>query len=144
MPKNWLHHKPEQVVRVNGTNILWDMPVTTDKKVKCNRPDIIVHDTNTRKCILIDIAVPSCTNVVTKTADKLCKYKELEIEIQKLWNLVEVRTIPIIIGALGTALNGLCKYSNLISENIDTRTIQKTALLGSAHILRNVLSIKET
>ena len=82
--------------------------------------------------------------MVSKTAEKLCKYKDLEIEIQTLWNLVETRTIPIVVGALGTVLNGLSKYTEQISENLDIRTIQKTALLGSAHILRSVLSIKNT
>ena len=139
---NWVHHEPMQTCSWKGIQILWDVPIITDKKVKCNRPDILVHDTNTRKCTIIDVAVPVCTNMVSKTAEKLCKYKDLEIEIQKLWNLVETRTIPIVVGALGTVLNGLSKYAKQISEKIDIEIIQKTALLGSAHILRSVLSIK--
>ena len=118
------------------------MEIITDKRVKCNRPDIVIYDENLRKCTLIDVAVPTCTNVVKKVAEKLCKYKDLEIEIQKLWNLKEVKTVPIVVGALGTTVNGLSKYIEQISENVNFRTIQKTALLGSAHILRNVLSIK--
>ena len=141
---NWTHHKPEQTLTVDGVHVLWDMPIVTDKKVKCNRPDIVIHDTEKRECTIIDVAVPACTNVVVKTADKLCKYKDLEIEIQKMWNLTKVRMIPIIVGALGTSLNGLGKYASQISKNIDPQIIQKTALLGSAHILRNVLAIKNT
>ena len=139
-----MHHEPLQSITWKGVHVLWDMPIITDKKIKCNRPDILVHDTNTRTCTIIDVAVPSCINVVSKTAEKLCKYKDLEIEIQKLWNLRETRTIPIIVGALGTTLNGLSKYAEQISEEINIKIIQKTALLGSAHILRNVLSIKNT
>ena len=53
------------------------MSIITDKKVKCNRPDIVVHNSNTRECTIIDVAVPTCNNVVKKIAEKLCKYQEL-------------------------------------------------------------------
>ena len=80
---NWLHHKLLQSISWNCVHILWDVPIITDRKVKCNRPDIVVHDTNIRECTIIDVAVPSCTNVVAKTSEKLCKYKDLDIKIQK-------------------------------------------------------------
>lgn len=80
------------------------------------------------QCTIIDVALPYCTNIVAKAAEKLCKYKDLAIENQKLWNLIEVRTVPIIIGALGTALNGLSKYTKQISENIESKIIKKNQL----------------
>ena len=116
VPLNWTHHQPMQTTLWKGVYILWDMAITTDKRVKCNKPDILVHDTNKRTCTIIDVAVPICANMVSKTAEKLCKYKDLEIEIQKLWNLAEVQTIPIVVGALGTILNGLSKYTKQISK----------------------------
>ena len=119
---------------------MWDTPIQTDKKVKSNRPDITIHDTKKKSCIFIDVAIPICTNVTKKEAEKIVKYRDLEIEVQKCWDLKEVQTVPIIIGALGTVCHGIDGYIKKISPRIDFRIAQKTTLLGTAHILRNFLT----
>jgi hypothetical protein len=138
--ESWLQHSPHDTVTINGDIIMWDVPIITDKKVNCNRPDITIHDTINRTCKFIDVSVPVCRNVVRKEAEKIVKYRDLEIEVQKCWNLTNVRTIPIVIGALGTVCNGIGGYIKDISQNIEFQIIQKTALLGTAHILRNFLT----
>ena len=140
--ESWLHHKPEEVSTVSGIKVLWDSYILTDKKVPHNRPDIIIHNEKNRECLIIDVAIPVCRNVVKKEAEKITKYRDLEIEIQKCWNLKKVRTIPIVIGALGTVTCGIAKYLNEISKNINFDVAQRTALLGTAHILRNFLTPK--
>ena len=40
VPENWLLHKPKESVTKGGVTITWDMTIITDKKVKCNIPDI--------------------------------------------------------------------------------------------------------
>ena len=140
VPENWLLHKPKVTTTEGGVTVTWDMPIITDKKVKCNVPDILIHDTNSRTCVIIDVAIPVCTNIVRKTAEKLTKYRELEIELQKCWNLTSVKTIPVICGALGTVGGNIENYLGFISPHIQFGIIQKTALLGTAHILRNVLT----
>ena len=50
--------------------------------------------------------------------------------------------IPVIIGALGLVKKGLDNYTDKIPGNIHLEELQKIALLGTAHILRRVLSIK--
>jgi hypothetical protein len=66
------------------------------------------------------------------------KYKDLAIEIQRMWN-VKTRVIPVIIGAAGTISNSYRKYVSTIPGNHEVRELQKTAILGTAHILRKVL-----
>ena len=139
--RNWFEHVPEKVTECGETTIMWDSPITTDKKVCANRPDITIHDRKERKAVLIDFSVPYDTNIVEKTAEKLIKYKDLEIEIQKCWNLKETSTVPVIIGALGTVSTDHKQYLKNLSENINPNVVQKPALLGTANILRNVLSI---
>jgi hypothetical protein len=51
-------------------------------------------------CILIDVAIPAVRNVVQKEAEKMLKYKSVDIEIQRMWNL-KCTIIPVIIGAIG-------------------------------------------
>jgi hypothetical protein len=55
-----------------------------------------------------------------------------------MWN-VKTRVIPVIIGATGTISKSLRKYVSSIPGNHEVREIQKTAILGTAHIIRKVL-----
>jgi hypothetical protein len=87
--------------------------------------------------MLIDVAVPEDRNVIQKEAEIL-KYKDLTIEIQRMWN-VKTRVIPVIIGATGTISKSCRKYVSTIPGNHEVKELQKTAILGTAHILRKVL-----
>jgi hypothetical protein len=77
-------------------------------------------------------------NVIKKEAEKILKYKNLTIEIQCMWN-VKTKLTPVIIGATRTILKLFRKYVSNITENHEVKEIQKTAILGTAHILRKVL-----
>jgi hypothetical protein len=56
-----------------------------------------------------------------------------------MWN-TKTRVIPVIIGATGTISKPFRKYVSSIPENHEVRELQKTAILGTAHILRKVLT----
>jgi hypothetical protein len=45
-------------------------------------------------------------NVIKKEAEKILKYKDLTIEIQRMWN-VKTKAISVIIGATGTISRSL-------------------------------------
>ena len=140
VPETWTQHTPAPTVSTNEITVLWDLPIITDKKVKANRPDITIHDRKNRECIFVDVSIPVCENIVKKEAEKLTKYRDLEIETQKCWNLKKVRTIPIVVGALGAVCKNLPKYIKAVTPRAKFCTIQKTALLGTAHIIRNFLT----
>jgi hypothetical protein len=65
--------------------------------------------------MLIYVAIPGDRNVIQKEAGKILKYKDLTIEIQRMWN-VKTRVIPIIIGATGTISKSFGKYVSTIQE----------------------------
>jgi hypothetical protein len=88
--------------------------------------------------MLIDVAISGDRNVIKKEADKILKYEDLTIEIQRMWN-VKTRVIPVIIGATGTISKSFRKYVSNVTGNPEVREPQKTAILGTAHILRKVL-----
>jgi hypothetical protein len=56
-----------------------------------------------------------------------------------MWN-VKTRVIPVIIGATGTISKSYRKYVSSIRGNHEVRELQKTAILGTAHIFRKVLT----
>ena len=58
-------------------------------------------------------------------------------ELKKLWNM-KVTFIPIVIGALGRITEGLIKVLEDLEIRGRVETIQTTALLRSARILRRV------
>jgi hypothetical protein len=87
--------------------------------------------------MLIDVAISGDRNVIKKEAEKILKYKDLTIEIQCIWN---VKTKVIIIGATGPISKSFRKYVSNIPGNHEVKELQKTAILGTAHILRKVLT----
>jgi len=78
-------------------------------------------------------------NVIKIEAEKILKYKDLTIEIQCMWN-VKTKVIPVIIGATGTISKSFRKYVSNVPVNHEVTELQKTAVLGTAHILVKVLT----
>jgi hypothetical protein len=76
--------------------------------------------------------------IIQKDAEKILKYKNLTIEMQCMWN-VKTRVIPVTIGATGTISKSFRKYVSTIPGKHEVKELQKTAILGTAHILRKVL-----
>jgi len=76
--------------------------------------------------------------VIKEEAEKILKHKDLRMEIQGMWN-VKTKIIPVIIGATGTISKSFRKYVSNIPGNHEVKELQKTAILGTADILRKVL-----
>jgi hypothetical protein len=128
--KHWYEHVPKSVETSQGgkVTILWNKGVQTDRTIPNNKPDIIVCDNEKRTCRLIDVAIPGDRNMIEKEAEKILKYKDLKIEIQRLWN-VKTKVIPVIIGATGTISKSFRKYVSNIPGNYEVKELQKTAIL---------------
>jgi len=85
------------------------------------------------------VAIPADRNVVQKEAEKKLKYKSLLfIEIQRMWNL-KCTIIAVIIGATGIVTRSLRKHLETIPGKHSIDSLQKTAVLGTSHIIRKVL-----
>ena len=136
----WYENQPDTVTNTETHTVLWDMAVQTDRHIKANRPDIIIKDKVNSTCKLIDMTVPCGKNVSSKEIEKKSKYKDLEIEIQRMWKM-KTAVIPIVIGALGTIKKGMENNIRNVSEAMNIKSLQNTCLLGTARILRKVLSI---
>ena len=55
-----------------------------------------------------------------------------------MWD-VKTKVKPVKIGATGTISNSFRKYVSTIPGKHEVKELQKTAILGTAHILRKVL-----
>ena len=86
------------------------------------------------------MSVPSDTNVSLKIFEKLSKYKDLETEVAKMWHL-KATTQPVVIGALGIVAKTAPNYISQIPGAPSLTELQKITLMGTAHILRMVLSM---
>ena len=84
-------------------------------------------------------AVPADHRIKLEEWEKKEKYLDLARELKKLWNL-KVTIIPIVIGAFGTVTKGLLKGLEDLEVGGRVETIQTTALLRMARILRRVLA----
>ena len=101
--KHWYEHVPKSVETSQGdkVTILWNQLVQTDRTIPNNKTDIIIRDNERGTCMLIDVAISGDRNVIKKEAETILKYRDLTIEIQRMWN-VKTKVIPVIIRATGT------------------------------------------
>ena len=78
--------------------VLWNQKLLTDRTIPNNKSDFIIRDNKQGTFLLINFAVPRNGKVIKREAEKILQYKDLIIEIQRMWN-VEEKVIPVIIGA---------------------------------------------
>eukprot|EP00957_Ditylum_brightwellii_P103039 7852797-Ditylum_brightwellii.AAC.1 len=136
VPPQWEdHNPPKTMLSDNNTTLIWDKIILTDMPVEANQPDIVLIKEEVSRAYLIDISVLLDASIVSMNAEKHTKYCDLEIICKKNHKLCRVHTIPVVVGAFGTMCRNLDTYITKISPSIKIDTIQKTALLGSAHIL---------
>jgi hypothetical protein len=127
--KHWYEHVPKSVETGQGGNvaILWNQQVQTDRTFPNNKPNII-RDNEKRTYMLIDVAISGDINVIIKEAEKILKYKDLTIEIRRMWN---VET-----GAAGTISKSFRKYvSNIPGNHEVTKRTTENSHIGHCTLL---------
>ena len=138
---SWYEEKPEGVVESENFTILWDFTVQCDRKTEATRPDIVFTDNKEREVVVIDVAILGDDRVKGKELEKIQKYQLLKDEIVKVWRMRKVIVVLVVTGALGAVSVIFKEYTKRIGVNVRLEVIQKTALLGTAKILRKVLSL---
>jgi hypothetical protein len=84
------------------------------------------------------VGIPADRNVTQKEAEKKLKYKNLCIEIQRIWNM-KCMIIPVVIGVTAVVIRGLRKNLDGIPGKHSIDSLQKTAILGTSYIIWKVL-----
>ena len=133
--EKWYNHQPE----AKEATIPEDFSIQTDWKIKSHRLDIVFKDYKSKTCLLIDISVSTDNNRSVIEYNKISKYKDMEIDIEKMWHL-KTTIMPVIVWALGMIKKGRDKkHINKIPDSSSWYEIQKIALCRTAHLLRKVL-----
>ena len=103
-------------------------------------PDLVIINKKKRTFWIMDFVFLADHRIKLKESEKKVKYLDLAWELKKLWNM-KVTIIPIVTGALDTKGLVMGLEDSKIRGRVET--IQTTALLRSARILRRVLEIWE-
>ena len=101
-------------------------------------------DRNDRRTTLIDVACTWDKYVDDKEVERVNKYQDLKIELQRIRE-TSVTVVAVLMGVLGPTSNNWNRYLLKLKINdIKVTTIQKSVLLKTANILRRHLGISGT
>jgi len=105
--------------------------------------------------MLLDVAISEDRNMIKKETEKILRYKDITIEIQRMSNvkktkvilllllllllLIIIIIIIIIIKATGAISKSSRDYPNNIPEKHEIKELQQTSPQGTAHMLWKVL-----
>ena len=96
--ERWYDHKPDGTAENNNVKLLWDINIQCDHVIEARRPDIVIIDTRRPSGIIVDMAVPADGRVHEKEREKVEKYQELLRDIGRLWQVKNVKVVPVVIG----------------------------------------------
>ena len=80
--KLW-EHNVEKVLQNEEVKILWDFKIQTDKNLAHNIPDMTVI--KKKQVWLIDVAIPGDSRINQKEVEKITKYQDLKVKVERLW-----------------------------------------------------------
>ena len=115
------------------------MYIQCDNIIVERRPDIVIVKKMIEDSKIIDLAISGKKRIINMEKDKTEMYWNLKIKILRLWSLKKIDVIPVVLRAPRSATKNFEKYVDTIGIILYLLTVQKTALLGAARILRKVL-----
>ena len=89
--------------------------------------------------MIIDIAVPADARIEEKEKEKVEKHRDLKEEIRRLWKLRNAEIVAVVIGVLGSVSAEFDRWMGKLGITCNVGVMQRSALLGTARMLRKVL-----
>jgi len=136
-------YTPANLLENENFKLYWNRNIFTDKTIHFNRPDITFMNKKTMNIFLIYIAVLNTNNLAKTITDKQNKDQELANEICAMWKQKAAQVIPIVISYTGVIPKSLSQ--SLTRLNLLPNTyiqLQKSVILGTCWIIRNLLNYK--
>ena len=134
-------YKAAAILENSFMKIFWDQIIITNKPVRFNTPDIIVHDKVKKSVFIIEIAIPNTSSIQLRTSEKLTKYEDLANEIKTEWKAKNVKIVPIVLSNTGIVPKSLLLSLKLLEMRTDTlHLLQKVTILNTCRITRKFLT----
>ena len=135
----WYMHNQAPVLENNIRNLLWDFDIHKDHLLSARKPDLIINNTRKKRiCKIVDFAVLDDHRIKLKECEKKDKYLDHARELKKLYNM-KATIFPSVIGCFSSVTKEILKGLEDLEFGGRVKTIQMTALLRTARILRRVL-----
>ena len=128
----WWHHRPPPVLENSSMKLLRDFTIQADRHLSHNRPDIALHDFHRKNVFLIDVAIPGDSRLNAKVNEKMERYTDLKIELQRMWK-VRVVIVPLIIGCLGSVSKCLVKHLKSLIRYVQSQIALKCGRNSTGH-----------
>ena len=75
------------------------MPIYTNRyRDKGQRPDIVIKNKHETSCVCIDISISTEKNTSVKVTERLSKYKDLEIKVERILGVKATAILVVIKG----------------------------------------------
>jgi hypothetical protein len=142
--------KPRPVVRQNSIKLLWDCLIPTRDHIAHRRPDIVLFDYKRKIVSIVDVAVCWETEKAHKRAfdEKVLRYEQLRVDLVRQLRCWKVRSIPIVIGSLGSydpeRLNNSLRdlLPGVSNEKLEyvRNEMQRVVVLGSVRVAKTHLA----
>ena len=136
-PNNWYLNDPAYCLENETRKLLCYFDIQTDHLISGRTINLIIIKKNTTFRI-VNFVILADRRVKLKESEQREKYLYLVWKLKKLCNVKEMIT-TIVIAALGTVIKGLVQGLEDLEIEGRVETVQTTALLRSARILRRVL-----
>ena len=139
--ERWYEEVPDPVRKsADGRyEVWWDQKVSTPTAFEANRPDMVIIDHVGKSWKLVDFSVPYDRNVARVEQEKIAKYKDLAAELCRMHG-VKTEVVPIVVGVFGMVSAGLVGWLRKVGVGDVVGGLQTSAVIGTAAILRKVLS----
>ena len=124
----------------------WDQEIITARKVKHNRPDMLIWDIKEKTCKIVEVTCPLDTNIQQAFELKQQKYIQLISQMQLLHPGYKFSTILVVVGDMGAIpknLDSNLQKLNIREERLATvrQRLQKATIIGTIKIMKAVMKM---
>ena len=124
---------PKSVEENEEVKLLWDFTIKHTVKSTTGGQALQFKKKRQRKQSLWTWLFLEIATYWRKKTEKYKKYQDPAREIKGIWKS-RTKVVPVVVGALGSVSKKLAGHLEQLGIKDQTRTMQKSALLGSAHI----------
>ena len=87
----WYKLEAKPVYENRSVKILWDPSIPTDEEMTERRPDLVVEDRLCKSIYIIEMSVPTDSNIIGRWQEKFQKYQKLAADMRKQFRGYELR-----------------------------------------------------